>query len=79
MTTLPHYVRKKEICRALKISRATLERQIADGEFPPPVRLGKRIVAWKMNDIEEYCNNLQRMEGAYTSQFSIKEVRHEHR
>lgn len=67
MSAIPHYVRKKELCSALKISRATLERQIAEGEFPPPVRLGKRIVAWLASDIEEHCSNLQRLEDSYSS------------
>ena len=51
------------------VSRATIERAVASGELPAPFKLGKRMVAWKSNEIEEYQASLQRIpEGSYKSQ-----------
>jgi prophage regulatory protein len=60
------YMRKKEICFAFGISRSTLERQVAEGIFPKPVKLGKRIVAWPSDEVEKYRDTLPRMDDAYS-------------
>ncbi len=36
------------------ISRSELYRQIADGRFPRPVRVGLRAVRWHLNEVEEW-------------------------
>ena len=48
------------------VSRAKIERDVASGELPHPFKLGKRMVAWKSNEIEDYLASLQRIpEGSY--------------
>jgi len=59
------YIRKKELCTFLGISRATLERYIATGDFPRPYPLGKRIVAWRSDEVMAHTSALPRMEDAY--------------
>ena len=50
------------------VSRAKIERDVASGELPHPFKLGKRMVAWKSSEIEEYLASLQRVsEGSYKS------------
>lgn len=39
-------LKKKEVCRLLSISPATLDRWEAAGNFPKRVRLGNYRVAW---------------------------------
>ena len=34
------------------LGRSTIYRWIADGSFPPPVRLGPRAVAWRWSDLD---------------------------
>jgi prophage regulatory protein len=44
----------------LKVSglgRSTIYRWIADGSFPPPVRLGPRAVAWRWSDLDRWTQS----------------------
>lgn len=38
----------------LPASPATIWRKVKDGTFPKPVKLGERITAWHMADIEAW-------------------------
>lgn len=42
------------VIRVTGLSRATLYRLIADEQFPRPVRLGPRAVAWRCTDVEAW-------------------------
>ena len=42
----PAILRRPAVLRATGLSRSTLYRQIADGAFPAPLRLGPRAVGW---------------------------------
>lgn len=46
------------------LSRSTLYRIMADGRFPPSVRLGKRAVGWREADIEKWVSDLDNGRGA---------------
>jgi predicted DNA-binding transcriptional regulator AlpA len=63
------FIRFPELQRILGgVSRAKIERDVASGELPAPYKLGKRMVAWKFSEIEEYLASLQRIpEGSYKS------------
>ncbi|HEU5296707.1 MAG TPA: AlpA family transcriptional regulator [Burkholderiaceae bacterium] len=39
------------------LGRSTIYRWIADGSFPPPVRLGPRAVAWQWSDLDEWTRS----------------------
>jgi prophage regulatory protein len=39
------------------LGRSTIYRWIADGSFPPPVRLGPRAVAWRCSDLDEWTRS----------------------
>jgi predicted DNA-binding transcriptional regulator AlpA len=38
----------------LPLSPATIWRKVKEGTFPKPVKLGERITAWHMVDIEQW-------------------------
>jgi len=38
----------------LPFSPATIWRKVKEGSFPKPVKLGERITAWRMDDIEAW-------------------------
>ena len=38
----------------LGISRATTYRLMHEGNFPRPIKLGRRAVGWRYEDIEEW-------------------------
>jgi prophage regulatory protein len=56
---LPQIIRRKDIEKRLKISRSSIYAMMSQGEFPKPVRLGRRAVGWKSTDIEKWLQDLQ--------------------
>jgi len=46
--------RRPAVERLTGLSRSTIYAMIAAGEFPRPVRLGKRAVGWRESDIAEW-------------------------
>lgn len=43
-----------ELVQRTKISRAAVYAMIARNEFPRPVRLGRRAVGWRVEDVEAW-------------------------
>jgi prophage regulatory protein len=39
------------------LGRSTIYRWIAEGSFPPPVRLGPRAVAWRWSDLDRWTRS----------------------
>jgi len=48
------FLRLQAVVRVTGLSRSTLYRLIADEQFPRPVRLGPRAVAWRRTDVEAW-------------------------
>lgn len=40
-------------------SQSTILRMVREGDFPPPVRLGKRAVAWRTREVEAWLASRQ--------------------
>lgn len=56
------FIRFPELQKILGgVSRAKIERDVASGKFPRPYKLGKRMVAWKSNELDEHLASLQRV------------------
>jgi predicted DNA-binding transcriptional regulator AlpA len=73
-TVIPfRYIRKKELLTFLGVSKATLERDTAKGDFPKPYPLGRRIIAWRSDEVLAYLNSLPHMEDAYSRHDRQKE------
>jgi prophage regulatory protein len=49
-------VNLQEILTMLGISKSTLYRSIASGNFPKPFKLGERLNAWRVETIEAWLN-----------------------
>ena len=50
-------VRISELAQILSVSRSTIYRWLQEkSEFPKPVQLSKRIIAWKMEEIDEWLS-----------------------
>lgn len=52
----------KELMKIYPISRATVYRQIKAGLLPAPVQIGARRVAWRLDEIEQHIENLQKVQ-----------------
>lgn len=47
-------LRLRAVMHMTGLSRSSLYRLIADGQFPRPVRLGPRAVAWRRADVDAW-------------------------
>jgi prophage regulatory protein len=48
------YVRMSQLIEIVPMSKATIWRKLKDGTFPKPVKLGDRITAWRLDQIEAW-------------------------
>jgi prophage regulatory protein len=46
------YARISKLTEIVPMSKATIWRKVKDGTFPKPIKLGARITAWLLDDIE---------------------------
>jgi prophage regulatory protein len=44
-------MRLADLCKFLSVSRSSIYKWISDGTFPEPVRLGQRMVRWRIEAI----------------------------
>ncbi|NRP29374.1 MULTISPECIES: AlpA family transcriptional regulator [unclassified Aliiroseovarius] len=52
-------LRRPEVEARTGLSRSTLYDWMKRGEFPQPVKLGTRLVAWRESDIAAWLENRQ--------------------
>ena len=45
------FIRLPDVKARTALSRSTIYKRVADGTFPPPVRLGARAAAWVEEEI----------------------------
>ena len=48
------FLRRPEVEADVGLSRSSIYRMIEAEEFPRPIRIGKRAVAWRASDIEQW-------------------------
>lgn len=57
------YLKLQEVCRKTGKSKAAIYRDISDGTFPPPTRIGKRSIAWRLSIIEGWMEHVEQVGG----------------
>lgn len=50
-------LRRPEVEKAVGLSRSAIYAAMDRGDFPRPVRIGLRAVAWPLNEIEQWIEN----------------------
>lgn len=50
-------IRFPELAKLTGMSRSTIWRREKQGEFPSPVKIGKRCVGWKKSEIKNWMNS----------------------
>jgi prophage regulatory protein len=50
----PVFLRMPSVVRMTGLARSTIYRLIAEKEFPSPVRIGPRAVAWRRSELEQW-------------------------
>jgi prophage regulatory protein len=49
-------LRKKDVLALIGLSKATLHRLVQSGEFPKPIQLTKRAIAWPESVVEKWID-----------------------
>jgi prophage regulatory protein len=57
-----HFLSPKAVCNKIALSRTTLDRMVADGKFPPPIKLTERRLAYDARAVEAWM--MERLETA---------------
>lgn len=47
-------LRMREVSGLTGLSRSTIYRNVWQGSFPPPLKLGTRAVGWRESDVERW-------------------------
>ena len=47
---------KKGVCELIGVSESTLLRNVSRGLFPKPLRMGRRLVRWRLQDIRRWLD-----------------------
>ena len=45
------FLRRREVEEITGLSRSTIYRMVKTGQFPQPVRVGRKAVRWRLSDI----------------------------
>ncbi len=53
-------IRRDKVSQVTGLARATIYKKVADGSFPPPIRLGARAVGWRKPDIVAWLQSPDR-------------------
>jgi prophage regulatory protein len=53
----PPFLRLPAVLRLTGLSRSTIYRMVADHTFPAPVRIAKRAVAWRGEEMQRWKEN----------------------
>jgi len=53
---LPRFLRLPAVLQATGLARSTVYRMMAEHTFPAPVKLAKRAVGWRHDDVREWTN-----------------------
>lgn len=50
----PVFLRMRTVLSMTGLARSTIYRLISRSEFPAPVRLSQRTIAWRLDDVEQW-------------------------
>lgn len=56
---LTQILRRRQLEEKLGLSRSSIYQMVADGLFPKPIKLGRRAVGWRADEIENWLIEMQ--------------------
>jgi prophage regulatory protein len=51
-----NFMKLKDVSEMTSLSKSSIYRLMADGDFPSQIPLGARSVVWVRSEIEEWCS-----------------------
>lgn len=62
--TTPHLLRERQVLQHFPVSRSELWNRVREGRFPAPVKLSRKIAAWRSQDILQVLQEYGCVDGA---------------
>lgn len=56
--TFKSLLRFRQVKEIVPLSRSEIYRRMASGQFPKPIKLGQRVVAWDSDKIQAYVREM---------------------
>lgn len=53
------FLRLKQVLTLIPISRSSWWAGVAQGKYPRPIKLGQRVTAWKVSDIQKLIKRIE--------------------
>ncbi len=53
----PKLMRRPDVEKAVDLSCASIYRLMSEGRFPRPIRIGRRAVRWKAEDVSDWLES----------------------
>jgi len=70
---VPPFLRLSTVLLITGLSRSTIYRMIAEHTFPAPVKIGKRAVAWRQEEVRQWCES--RPSASFQARVSNRQAR----
>ena len=58
-------LRRHQVQEQIGLSRSAIYHMMSEGDFPLPIKLGKRAVGWKQQDIIDWLDNRKHTRHAF--------------
>ena len=52
--TIPHLMRRSQLEERQGLTRSSIYKMMDDGEFPRPMKIGRRAVGWRADEIAQW-------------------------
>lgn len=70
-------LRLPRVSEAVDLGASTIRTMVAEGEFPRPIRIGKRAVAWLQSDIDRWLADRAAERDAAMSAIDFERIKRE--
>ncbi|RLP52697.1 MAG: AlpA family phage regulatory protein [Ketobacter sp.] len=57
------FLKLQEVSKKTGKSKSAIYRDIENGTFPPPTKIGKKAIAWRLSVIEGWMEHVEKVEG----------------
>lgn len=58
-------LRRSQVEDQIGLSRSSIYQMMSDGDFPLPIKIGKRAIGWKQQDIIDWLDNRKHTRHAF--------------
>ena len=57
---VPQIFRRRQLEKQLCLTRSSIYKMMEDGEFPRPIKLGRRAVGWRADEVANWLDKMQK-------------------